>query len=253
MRRPNSQQDATAATLSFQRRNHAQKKHFLRRYNRTPLAVTTDYWDRTEEQKRGAEHSHTLFWAKRRKLQQGYQPRPSIPKREAGGEERRAPSLEGGPRTSKASSNYMRPLAEIEGMLCSLVKIAGKFNDSEIVRQLAVFEQDVSPLVGIGVSREAATAKLGVTEPPLDGPALDNACRELDAALLAHLRKMRDSEMAARCTERIAIEPGDAFRVHPGCDKRLDTCIDRFANVLNFRGEPYVPGQDAMMSYPDAR
>ena len=50
-----------------------------------------------------------------------------------------------------------------------------------------------------------------------------------------------------------AIEPGDAFRIHPGCDKRLDTCIDRFANVLNFRGEPYVPGQDAMMSYPDAR
>ena len=50
-----------------------------------------------------------------------------------------------------------------------------------------------------------------------------------------------------------AITPGDAFRVHPGCDKRLDTCIDRFANVLNFRGEPYVPGQDAMMRYPDAR
>jgi hypothetical protein len=50
-----------------------------------------------------------------------------------------------------------------------------------------------------------------------------------------------------------AIEIGDAFRIHPGCDKRLATCIDRFANVLNFRGEPYVPGQDALMSYPDAR
>ncbi|TGY90648.1 DUF2163 domain-containing protein [Marinicauda algicola] len=49
------------------------------------------------------------------------------------------------------------------------------------------------------------------------------------------------------------IEIGDLFRIHPGCDKRLDTCIARFANVLNFRGEPYVPGQDAMMSYPDAR
>jgi hypothetical protein len=49
------------------------------------------------------------------------------------------------------------------------------------------------------------------------------------------------------------IEIGDVFRIHPGCDKRLDTCITRFANVLNFRGEPYVPGQDAMMSYPDAR
>ena len=50
-----------------------------------------------------------------------------------------------------------------------------------------------------------------------------------------------------------AIGVGDVFRIHPGCDKRLDTCIARFANVFNFRGEPYVPGQDAMMSYPDAR
>jgi uncharacterized phage protein (TIGR02218 family) len=50
-----------------------------------------------------------------------------------------------------------------------------------------------------------------------------------------------------------AIRVGDLFRIHPGCDKRLDTCITRFANVLNFRGEPYVPGQDAIMSYPDAR
>jgi uncharacterized phage protein (TIGR02218 family) len=50
-----------------------------------------------------------------------------------------------------------------------------------------------------------------------------------------------------------AIETGDRFRVHPGCDKRLDTCIDRFANGLNFRGEPYVPGADSLVSYPDAR
>ena len=49
------------------------------------------------------------------------------------------------------------------------------------------------------------------------------------------------------------IVSGDAFRVFPGCDKRLDTCIDRFANVLNFRGEPYVPGTDLLASYPDAR
>jgi hypothetical protein len=49
------------------------------------------------------------------------------------------------------------------------------------------------------------------------------------------------------------VQPGDAFRVHPGCDKRLDTCVTRFANVLNFRGEPYVPGQDELLKYPDAR
>lgn len=49
------------------------------------------------------------------------------------------------------------------------------------------------------------------------------------------------------------VQPGDAFRIHPGCDKRLETCRTRFDNVLNFRGEPYVPGQDTLMSYPDAR
>jgi uncharacterized phage protein (TIGR02218 family) len=50
-----------------------------------------------------------------------------------------------------------------------------------------------------------------------------------------------------------AIAAGDTFSVYPGCDKRLDTCDLRFNNVLNFRGEPYVPGLDAMMRHPDAR
>jgi uncharacterized phage protein (TIGR02218 family) len=49
------------------------------------------------------------------------------------------------------------------------------------------------------------------------------------------------------------IQPGDAFTVHPGCDKRLATCRDVFANVLNFRGELFVPGLDALGRYPDAQ
>jgi uncharacterized phage protein (TIGR02218 family) len=49
-----------------------------------------------------------------------------------------------------------------------------------------------------------------------------------------------------------AAEVGHTFNVSPGCDKRLATCRDKFGNVLNFRGEPYVPGLDAAMQYPDA-
>jgi uncharacterized phage protein (TIGR02218 family) len=45
---------------------------------------------------------------------------------------------------------------------------------------------------------------------------------------------------------------GDTFHIVLGCDKRLATCRDRYANVLNFRGEPYLPGQDALTAYPDA-
>ena len=47
-----------------------------------------------------------------------------------------------------------------------------------------------------------------------------------------------------------AIAVGDRYSVHAGCDKRVATCKAKFANVLNFRGEPFVPGPDSMLDYP---
>lgn len=47
------------------------------------------------------------------------------------------------------------------------------------------------------------------------------------------------------------IAVGDTFTIHAGCDKSPATCRDKFANILNFRGEPHVPGNDAMLRYPD--
>jgi uncharacterized phage protein (TIGR02218 family) len=46
------------------------------------------------------------------------------------------------------------------------------------------------------------------------------------------------------------IVAGDTFTVTAGCDKRFQTCHDRFNNVLNFRGFPHVPGNDFVISYP---
>ena len=37
------------------------------------------------------------------------------------------------------------------------------------------------------------------------------------------------------------INIGDTFKVYPGCDKRIDTCVTRFNNIDNFKGTPYVP------------
>lgn len=42
---------------------------------------------------------------------------------------------------------------------------------------------------------------------------------------------------------------GDTFTVTPGCDRQLSTCRDRFNNLLNYRGEPCVPGSDKMSQY----
>jgi uncharacterized phage protein (TIGR02218 family) len=41
-----------------------------------------------------------------------------------------------------------------------------------------------------------------------------------------------------------AIAPGDAFSVTAGCDKQFATCKTKFANVVNFRGFPHMPGND---------
>jgi uncharacterized phage protein (TIGR02218 family) len=42
---------------------------------------------------------------------------------------------------------------------------------------------------------------------------------------------------------------GDTFVVRAGCDKRLETCARRFANAINFRGFPNIPGNDAVIRY----
>ena len=46
-----------------------------------------------------------------------------------------------------------------------------------------------------------------------------------------------------------AIGVADGFVIRFGCNKRLETCRDRFANALNFRGFPNIPGQDAVLRY----
>lgn len=46
-----------------------------------------------------------------------------------------------------------------------------------------------------------------------------------------------------------AIEPGDAFTIRAGCDKRIETCTAKFANAANFRGFPHIPGNDAVLRY----
>lgn len=42
------------------------------------------------------------------------------------------------------------------------------------------------------------------------------------------------------------VVPGDKFSIYAGCDKRRETCFTKFNNVINFRGEPDLPGLDAL-------
>ena len=46
---------------------------------------------------------------------------------------------------------------------------------------------------------------------------------------------------------RIAIN--DTFDIFAGCDKRFETCQAKFANTVNFRGFPHIPGQNVVIRH----
>lgn len=44
--------------------------------------------------------------------------------------------------------------------------------------------------------------------------------------------------------------PGARAILREGCDHTLATCSERFENAANFRGEPFLPGNDLLTRYP---
>ena len=58
--------------------------------------------------------------------------------------------------------------------------------------------------------------------------------------------------LMVRDPPRATIVTGCTVEVREGCDKRLQTCSQRFQNAVNFRGEPHLPGNDLLTRYPGA-
>ena len=75
------------------------------------------------------------------------------------------------------------------------------------------------------------------------------------AGLVGVIKNDRVTSATLRTVElwqALAISPvsGDSVRIEAGCDKREDTCRLKFANLVNFRGFPDIPGEDWLMAYP---
>lgn len=60
-------------------------------------------------------------------------------------------------------------------------------------------------------------------------------------------------ELAFYLAPAFPLQVGARLHLYAGCDKRLDTCADKFDNAINFRGEPYIPGSDVLNSYEPQR
>ena len=49
------------------------------------------------------------------------------------------------------------------------------------------------------------------------------------------------------------LQLGDSYSLTQGCDKTLSTCMNRYDNAINFRGEPHVPGVDQLLQTASTR
>jgi uncharacterized phage protein (TIGR02218 family) len=61
-----------------------------------------------------------------------------------------------------------------------------------------------------------------------------------------------ENRVRVRDLPRVPIEAGCTIMLRQGCDKRFATCVERFNNAVNFRGEPHLPGNDLLTRYPGA-
>lgn len=59
-------------------------------------------------------------------------------------------------------------------------------------------------------------------------------------------------QLTVRDRPRAALEAGAVLSLREGCDKRFETCVGRYNNAANFRGEPHLPGNDLLTRYPGA-
>ncbi|MEK9209910.1 DUF2163 domain-containing protein [Sphingomonas sp. 2378] len=73
-----------------------------------------------------------------------------------------------------------------------------------------------------------------------------------NTGLESAVARSEGNRLRLSATPAFAIEGTPLIELVEGCDKRLETCLSRFANAVNFRGEPFLPGIDLLTRYPGA-
>jgi len=62
------------------------------------------------------------------------------------------------------------------------------------------------------------------------------------------VREFRHKKISLDFIADLKISMGDQYSIIAGCDKTLNTCINKFNNALSFRGEPFVPSKHKLVA-----
>lgn len=106
-------------------------------------------------------------------------------------------------------------------------------------------------VIAFDVDRNALATNLLDLQPYIHGTVrfLDGAMTGLSARVLAF---GNDELILDRpIDQHLAV--GNRVRLRQGCDRTIATCSTRFDNARNFRGEPFLPGNDMLAHYPMPR
>lgn len=72
----------------------------------------------------------------------------------------------------------------------------------------------------------------------------------LNADVSMEVKTFNESRITLSLPMNKPIQVGDQFTVIAGCDKTVHCCKYKFDNMINFRGEPDVPGIDKILETP---
>ena len=127
------------------------------------------------------------------------------------------------------------------------------FCDSRCKLNIADFEDSTTVAVVLGrdvftLSSDYSPPSQGIVPGTVRFVDGDNAGRTVE--IIGYNAAERRIELFEPVAYTIA--PGTQVVVAPGCDGSLDRC-KLYNNVINRRAEDYVPGNDELMKYPDAK
>lgn len=68
--------------------------------------------------------------------------------------------------------------------------------------------------------------------------------------LTSEIAGVDGSELSLAMPVDSTVPSGTRVLLREGCDRTIETCAGRFGNAVNFRGEPFLPGNDLIARYP---
>jgi uncharacterized phage protein (TIGR02218 family) len=117
---------------------------------------------------------------------------------------------------------------------------------------------NVVPLTQIGVIASSPDAVTIVPQAGLTGAAgyFDDGLITLDGGPLTgyqfEVKSWDGTSLKLFLPLPSPLSISQRFFIEPGCNHTIFDCQNKFANIVNFRGEPFMPGTDVLLDFPNA-